>query len=220
MKAWGCSSQVSLSAFKMIKQLYLYPCRYCLRIVREKREKPKRRKKKVINDKFFNTSRLFLFLLLLKGRCQINHISIGPLQRIINSNFLKSFLAAFIWVSPAPLILECAIFTTKLFQNKNKVTNHADRKVISQTKNVAENLFFSPSLCLEDLTKHSNLCLIYTNTLIWLLQSTKQQATLTTLKASSIEYKFQFGNNVIDTGSKHVIVTAAESLALKNEIMR
>lgn len=84
---------------------------------RKKRQKPKRRKKKVINDKFFNTSRLLLFLLLLKGRCQINHISIGPLQRIINSNFLKTFLA-FIWVSPAPLILECAIFTTKLFQNK------------------------------------------------------------------------------------------------------
>ena len=162
----------SLSVFKMIKQLNLYPWTYCLRVVRGKRdknEKPERRKKKVINDKFFNTSRLLLFLLLLKGRCQINHISIGPLQRIINSNFLKSFLAAFIWVSPAPLILECAIFTTKLFQNKNKVTNHADRKVISQTKNVAENLFFSPSLCLENLTKHSNLCLIYTNTLIWLL---------------------------------------------------
>ena len=136
---------------------------------RKKRQKPKRRKKKVINDKFFNTSRLLLFLLLLKGRCQINHISIGSLQRI-NSNFLKSILAAFTWVSPAPLILECPIFTTtQLFQNKNNVTNHADRKVISQTKNVAENLFFSPSLCLENLTKHSNLCLIYTNTLIWLL---------------------------------------------------
>ena len=135
---------------------------------RKKRQKPKRRKKKVINDKFFNTSRLLLFLLLLKGRCQINHISIGPLQRI-NSNFLKSILAAFTWVSPAPLILECAIFTTKLFQKKNNITNHADREVISQTKNVAENLFFSPSLCLENLTKHSYLCLIYTNTLIWLL---------------------------------------------------
>ena len=156
----------------------------CKRKKRQKR-KPKRRKKKVINDKFFNTSRLLLFLLLLKGRCQINHISVGALQRI-NSNFLKSILAAFTWVSPAPLIWECAIFTTKPFQNKNNVTNHADGKVISQTKNVAENLFFSPSLCLDTLTKHSNLCLIYTNTLIWLLKSTKQQTTLTNLKASSI----------------------------------
>ena len=152
MKAWGCLSQVSLSVFKMIKQLYFYPQRYCLRVVREKKRqkrKPKRRKKKVINDKFFNTSRLFLFLLLLKGRCQINHISIGPLQRI-NSNFLKSILAAFTWVSPAPLILECAIFTTtQLFQNKNNVTNHDDGKVINHTKNVAVNLFFSPSLRLD-----------------------------------------------------------------------
>ena len=65
----------------------------CKRKKRQKR-KPKRRKKKVINDKFFNTSRLFLFLLLLKGRCQINHISIGPLQRI-NSNFLKSIPCCF-----------------------------------------------------------------------------------------------------------------------------
>lgn len=138
---------------------------------RKKRQKlnPKRRTKKVINDKFFNTSRLFLFLLLLKGRCQINHISIGPLQRI-NSNFLKSILAAFTWVSPAQLIFECAIFTTtQLFQNKNKVTNHDDGKVMNHTKNVAVKLFFSPSLHLHNLTKHSNLCLIYTNTLIWLL---------------------------------------------------
>ena len=156
----------------MIKQLYLYPWRYCLRVVRGKRDKkrkPKRKKKKVINDKFFNTSRLFLFLLLLKGRCQINHTSIGPLQRI-NSNFLKSILAAFTWVLPAPLILECAIFTTtQLFQNKNNVTNHDNGKVMNHTKNVAVKLFFSPSLCWDTLTKHSNLCLICTNTLIWLL---------------------------------------------------
>ena len=187
---------------------------------KRQKQKPERRKKKVINYKFFNTSRLLLFLLLLKGRCQINHISIGPLQRI-NSNFLKSILAAFTWVSPAPLILECPIFTTtQLFQNKNNVTNHDDGKVINHTKNVDVKLFFSPSLHLDTLTKHSNLCLIYTNTLIWLLQSTKQQVTLTTLKASRIEYKFQFGNNVTDTGSKYVIIAAAESLALKNEIMR
>ena len=135
---------------------------------RQKR-KTERRKKNVINDKFFNTSRLLLFSLLLKGRCQINHISIGPLQRI-NSNFLKSILAAFTRVSPAPLILECPIFTTtQLFQNKNNVTNHDDGKVINHTKNVAVKLFFSPSLHLDTLTKHSNLCLIYTNTLIWLL---------------------------------------------------
>ena len=142
----------------------------CKRKKRQKR-KPKRRKKKVVNDKFFNTSRLFLFLLLLKGRCQINHISIiGPLQRI-NSNFLKSIPCCFhMGITCTVNFGVCYFYNNTTIPKKNNVANHDNGKVMNHTKNVAVKLFFSPSLCWDTLTKHSNLCLIYyTNTLIWLL---------------------------------------------------